>query len=47
MVVYMQIWTLCVRKIFFSQLKNNIIIVESPARNEIVQNSLMASPPGG
>lgn len=34
------------KKNFFSQLKNNIIIVESPARNEIVQNSLMASPPG-
>jgi len=34
------------KKNFFSQLKNNVIIVESSSRTEIVQNSLMASPPG-
>lgn len=34
------------KKNFYNQLNNNLIIVESSAYNEIVQNSLMASPPG-
>ncbi len=33
------------KKNFYNQLSNNICIVESPASNEIIQNSLMASPP--
>ena len=33
------------KKNFYDQLTNNICIVESPANNEIIQNSLMASPP--
>jgi mannosyltransferase OCH1-like enzyme len=31
---------------FYHKLPSNICIVESPASNEIIQNSLMASPPG-
>ena len=33
------------KKNFYNQLTNNLIIVESSASSEIVQNSLMASPP--
>lgn len=33
------------KKNFYNQLQNNICIVESPAPNETIQNSLMASPP--
>lgn len=33
------------KKNFYQQLTNNINIVESPAPKEIIQNSLMASPP--
>ena len=34
------------KKNFYNQLNNNLVIVESSAHNEIVQNSLMASLPG-
>lgn len=33
------------KKNFYDQLSNNLCIVESPASDEIIQNSLMASPP--
>lgn len=33
-------------KNFYNKLTSNICIVESPASNESIQNSLMASPPG-
>ena len=42
--IYSDMDFLC-KKNFYNQLANNLIIVESSASSEIVQNSLMASPP--